>query len=132
LDNVLSESECIQLIKYAEESAGSGEPDVANNGWKPALVNAGPGKEVLAPEYRNSERIIWDNQELVNRIWARCLQGEGIGKELSSFEGHMAIQGLGSVKRGERWNVTRLNERMRFLKYGPGQFFKGMSHFEAT
>ncbi|PVF92612.1 hypothetical protein CPB86DRAFT_744082 [Serendipita vermifera] len=124
LDNVLSESECIQLIEYAEESAGSGEEGVGNKGWKAALVNAGVGKEVLAPEYRNSDRIIWDNQEVVDRIWERCLQGEGLRQQLRSIEGHKAMQGPTAVKRGEKWNMTRLNERMRFLKYGPGQFFK--------
>jgi hypothetical protein len=59
LDNVLSESECKQLIDYAEMSAGKGDEGVENDGWKPALVNVGPGKEILAPEYRNSDRIIW-------------------------------------------------------------------------
>jgi hypothetical protein len=128
LDNVLSQSECAQLIRYAEESAGAGEPNVQDNGWKTALVNVGPGLEVFRPSYRNSERIIWDDQEIVNRLWERCLQGEGIRERLDSFEGQEIMQGRYSVRNGEKWNMLRLNERMRFLKYGPGQFFKGTFH----
>lgn len=124
LDNVLSESECIQLIKYAEESAGAGEEGVENNGWQTALVSVGPSLEVWRPSYRNSERIIWDNQEVMNRLWERCLQGDGIRERLSTIEGQAMLQGQNSVNRGEKWKVTHLNERMRFLKYGPGQFFK--------
>lgn len=151
LDNILSASECKQLIAYAEESAGSpdngkmdsatadapsengtnvdgGEPKqkVDNNGWRPALVNVGAGREVLVTGYRNSDRIIWDNQEVMDRLWARCLLAEGVKKDLARIEGKPLIQGDRAVQRGEKWHVTRLNERMRFLKYGPGQFFKGV------
>jgi hypothetical protein len=149
LDNVLSPSECKQLIAYAEQSAGStgdeemtdadnapsengtemdggqSKEKVENNGWKPALVNAGPGREVLMTEYRNSDRIIWDNQEVMDRLWARCLLADGVKDQLARIEGKPLMQGVNAVKRGEKWHVTRLNERMRFLKYGPGQFFKG-------
>jgi hypothetical protein len=33
-----------------------------------------------------------------------------------------------SMLGGDRWKVAKqgLNERLRFLKYGPGQFFKGI------
>ncbi|KIM25824.1 hypothetical protein M408DRAFT_204715 [Serendipita vermifera MAFF 305830] len=144
LDNVLSPSECKQLIAYAEESAGLGgetktnqnEQDikedgasgktveVENNGWRPAMVNAGRGREVLMTDYRNSDRIIWDDQDMMNRLWARCLQGEGIKEQLGRIEGRLLIQGPSAVNRGEKWHFSRLNERMRFLKYGPGQFFK--------
>ncbi|KIM25823.1 hypothetical protein M408DRAFT_73768 [Serendipita vermifera MAFF 305830] len=136
LDNVLSPSECKQLIAYAEESAGAGgetkavdgdqdgeaaENTVENNGWRPAMVNAGPGKEVLMTEYRNSDRIIWDNQDMMDRLWARCLQGDGIKEHLGHLEGGSLIS---SARKGVEWHFSRLNERMRFLKYGPGQFFK--------
>jgi hypothetical protein len=148
LDNVLSASECKQLIAYAEQSAGStGEEmtdadnapsenatemdgdqpkeKIENNGWKPALVNAGPGREVLMTEYRNSDRIIWDDQEVMDRLWARCLLADGVKDQLARIERKPLMQGHSAVQRGDKWHVTRLNERMRFLKYGPGQFFKG-------
>ena len=141
LDNVLSPSECKQLITYAEESTGAhstGEVDkenaeeVENNGWKPALVNAGPGREILMTDYRNSDRIIWDNQEMMNRLWARCLLGHGIKDQLGRIERKPLMQGVNAANRGDRWHFSRLNERMRFLKYGPGQFFKGTCPLEPT
>jgi hypothetical protein len=70
---------------------------------------------------------LWDrdNQEVVNRLWERCLAGEGIRERLSRIENWPLMQGEYAAQRGEKWHVTRLNERMRFLRYGPGQFFSG-------
>jgi hypothetical protein len=61
-------------------------------------------------------RIIWDEQEVVNRIWDRCLSADGVGKELESQPR--------AVECGEKWRMVRVNERMRFLKYGAGNYFK--------
>jgi len=62
-------------------------------------------------------RIIWDNPELVERIWDRCILANGIKEELGRIEGRRAVE----------WEFSRLNERMRFLKYGAGQYFKSSS-----
>ncbi|KAG8807432.1 hypothetical protein FRC18_005562 [Serendipita sp. 400] len=145
LDHVLSPSECAQLIKYAELSAGAGEPDakavkkkkrrgsdstsenVDENGWKPALVNIGRGREVMISNYRDSDRIIWDNQEVIDRIWDRCLNGgeESVVRErLQTLANDPLVQGNSAFNAGNRWRMKRLNERMRFLRYGKGQFFK--------
>ena len=118
-----------------EQSAGAHRDDqgaeVTNNGWRPAMVNAGPGHEFLALDYRNSDRIIWDNEVLVKRIWQRVLQGKGIREFLGVLEGeaYAPVFGDWPVERGERWVVTRqgVNERMRFLKYGAGQYFRPVS-----
>jgi hypothetical protein len=131
LDNILSLEECDQLIHLAELSAGGHREDnLPNNGWIPAMVNAGPGREFYAPDYRNSDRIVWDNTMLVQRIWKRILQGEGIKEYLSVLDGekYYPVVGDGATRRGERWVVSKqgMNERMRFLKYGAGQFFRGM------
>lgn len=106
---------------------GSDGPE--NNGWKPAMVNAGRNYEVLALDYRNSDRIIWDDGVIAQRLWNRVLQGEGMKEYFSVLEGegYQAVCG-DAMFGGDRWKVTKqgLNERLRFLKYGPGQFFKGM------
>lgn len=134
LDNVLSHDECRELLHMTEQSAGGHRDDeeVPNNGWRVAMVNAGAGQEFLAPDYRNSDRIIWDNKVIVKRLWTRVMQGEGIKEALSVLEGREYNPVLGdlAVRRGEKWVVTEqgINERMRFLKYGPGQFFKGTSY----
>ncbi|KAF4629587.1 hypothetical protein G7Y89_g8563 [Cudoniella acicularis] len=139
LDNVLNEQECKEVIHLAEKSAGAhkeeeegedGEPvkPIENNGWRPAMVNAGQDHEFLSLDYRNSDRIIWDNRDMVHRIWLRIQQAEGMKEYFSALEGkkYMSVIESGGVKRGERWVITEQgpNERMRFLKYGAGQFFR--------
>ncbi len=162
LDDVLSKAECEELIRYAEMSVGAhgnageggqnGEVETASsppnanseeekagpadNGWKPALVNAGSNYEVLAVHYRNSDRIIWDEGEVVKRIWKRVLQGEGMKEYFSELVGkkYVPVVGGSAMYKGEKRVVSEqgLNERMRFLRYGPGQFFKGTSHSRCT
>jgi hypothetical protein len=133
LDNVLSREECDQLIHLAELSAGGhGEDEKPNNGWVPAMVNAGPGREFYAPDYRNSDRIVWDNHMLVERLWKRIIQVKEVKDYLSALDGekYYPVVGDGATRRGERWVVTKqgMNERMRFLKYGAGQYFRRKLH----
>lgn len=136
LDNVLSPSECAALVALAEASVPpQGEPggeqrNGPDDAWGPALVNIGAGFEVLTPGYRNSDRIVWDCQEVVNRIWERCMQvdgdeGEAMRDRLSVVRGdERAIVGGGWREEGWKWEFTRVNDRMRFLRYGKGGFFK--------
>ncbi|KAF7973625.1 hypothetical protein HWV62_14810 [Athelia sp. TMB] len=114
LENVLSPSECAQLLRLAEASSPTG-------GWAPALLNVGPGYEMLAKDVRFHDRIIWDNEEIVKRIWDRCLKADGIADELSI---HEETWGRGSNAGSMKWRMTKVNERMRFLRYGPGHYFK--------
>lgn len=117
LENVLSASECLELLSLAEQSVIDPVPldtnDTETDKWKPALVNYLPGYEVLVPDYRNSDRIIWDNQVLMDRLLERCFLGEGIKEQLLGIEGNEGVQGQGGVEREEKWRVTRLNQRMR-------------------
>lgn len=133
LDNVLSPGECAELVRLAESSveaplAGDGRDDV----WIPAMVNVGAGLEMLSSRYRNSDRIVWDSQEVVDRLWARCMQGrvgEVLRERLAVLDGD---ESLGCFARKgpdfnvvkQRWEFSRVNKRMRFLRYGPGQFFR--------
>lgn len=134
LDNVLSQAECEELLKMAEMSAGAhghAGPGkvVEQNGWKPAMVNAGQNIEVLALNYRNSDRIIWDEKTVTRKLWDRVLQGEGMKEYFGVLDGEEYAGAIGpsATRPGERWVVTKqgLNERMRFLRYGPAQYFKG-------
>ena len=124
LENVLDASECAEFLRLAEESASSGSGSSGDDVWAPAMVNAGPSREFLALDYRNSDRIIWDEAEVVQRLWERCLQAPGIRESLGRIENNVSVQAQRGVDRGDRWRMTRLNERMRFLRYGPGQYFR--------
>jgi hypothetical protein len=110
LDNVLSRDECEQLIRLAEQSAPLDADGSEDRPWRPAMVNIGPGIEVLSTGYRNSDRIVWDHQEVVNRLWARCCQADGLGDKLATYKA--------------KWRFSRVNDRMRFLRYKPGDYFK--------
>ncbi|KAH6874755.1 hypothetical protein B0T10DRAFT_532870 [Thelonectria olida] len=114
LENVLSPDECSQLIALAEASVPREDGASA---WRPALVSLGPGLEAAAPGYRESDRIIWNQQTLVDRLWERCAQADGLREQLAEVEPYHKL-------RGGKWLFRRPNERMRFLKYSPGQYFK--------
>lgn len=125
LDNVLSPSECAKLIQLAEESVLDKDKAEDGDPWRPALVNAGGGYEVLVPDYRNSERIIWDEQEIVDRLWARIERVPEVRERLARFsEADLLGYAKPSWKSPLNWEFHRLNKRMRFLRYGPGQFFR--------
>lgn len=129
LDNVLSASECAQFIRLAEMSQGAhseSKESIKNNGWQEAMVNVGGGYEVIIPDYRNSDRIIWDNHEIMNRLWKRILQADEVKNYLQRLEGDKYESVLGRGGDSGAWVPTQqgINERMRFLKYGAGQFFR--------
>ncbi|KAI5295525.1 hypothetical protein KEM52_001103 [Ascosphaera acerosa] len=151
IDNIVSEKECRQLIHLAETAAGLHQndslggdateaalPDAAassesgpgqvrpgRRGWQPALVAAGFNSELPMTDYRNSDRIIWDHQELTTRLWRRMLQVAKLKDRLSELRGSQyEIAGGNADGYYARATDYGINERMRFLKYGPGQFFK--------
>jgi hypothetical protein len=114
LDGVLSEEECDQLVAAAEATT--------NSEWERAMVNIGGGMQAMIEETRKCGRIIWDNRELMAKLWARI---ESSVPEVHRLEMRPRITGSGPSKRKEVWKVSRLNERARFLKYVGGEYFKG-------
>lgn len=138
LDHVLSPSECTQLIALAESSVREEDRQPEESGgssaWKPALVNVGAGHEALLTEYRNSDRIIWDTQEVVDRLWARLdAQVPELRAQIGTFANGAFMGAFRPRKKkgavDERpntifWDFERVNRRLRFLRYGPGQFFR--------
>ena len=112
LDHVLTPNECRQLIDAAEART--------KGAWEPAMINMGNGKQGFNPYQRDCGRIIWDDRDLVSRIWARCSNAV---PEVHELQNRPKITGWGPTKRKETWRVSRLNERMRFLKYEQGNFF---------
>uniref|UniRef100_A0A7S0XDJ2 Prolyl 4-hydroxylase alpha subunit domain-containing protein n=1 Tax=Chromulina nebulosa TaxID=96789 RepID=A0A7S0XDJ2_9STRA len=73
-------------------------------GYIQAQVNVGNGKEVTMTDYRNSLRCIIDDELLASVIFNR------IEQYLPKFIRNKP--------------VVCMNERLRFLKYLPGHFFK--------
>lgn len=112
LDGVMTEEECRKLVAAAEATT--------NGQWERAMINLGDGEQELYEEVRNCGRIIWDNRELMEKIWARILPDMPEILRITNWQ---------DVTRGSRrettWVATRLNERARFLKYVGGEYFKG-------
>ncbi|KAF4339218.1 oxidoreductase containing protein [Fusarium beomiforme] len=98
LDNVLSPEECKELLYLAESSVPRADENAS--AWRPALVSGGNGWEAPAPG-----------------LWERCALSEGL-REL------LAVVPPQPYMKGGKWVFSRFNDRMRFLKYSPGQFFK--------
>ena len=113
LDDIFTEEECTELVAIAS---------AANKGvWDRALVNVGGGRQAHLADIRNCGRILYDNTELANRIWNRIKPHvpELLTIESPSFQYKTGLRSKGSVK------VAKcLNERLRFLKYGPGEYFE--------
>ena len=79
-------------------------------GYIPALINVGGGREVLMQDVRNNDRCIIDDVALAATIFERVKHT------------------IPEVFKGRK--VVSLNERLRFLRYKPGQKFE--PHMDGT
>lgn len=113
LDNVFTKDECDILVRGAEAHS--------NGTWEQAMINTGGGEQALMTDIRDCGRIVWDDADIVERIWSRIKDSV---PELEYLKDMPTVTGKWPVMRGETWRMTRLNERMRFLKYGEGQYFR--------
>lgn len=116
LDGVLSEEECDVFLAAAESTT--------DGVWERAMINIGGGMQAMYEDTRKCGRIIWDDRDVVAKLWARI---EGAVPEIHELTNRPHITGPGPLKRNETWKLTRLNERMRFLKYVGGEYFKRRS-----
>lgn len=132
IDDALTPAECATLLRMAHAAGGGA--------WERAMINVGGGRQAMATDTRNCGRIIHDSRELVDRLWARVAP---LVPELDVLEGERWClpqprywtarereEGLGSVlhdrqvEREERWRCVGLNERLRFLRYEGGEYFR--------
>ncbi|CAF2395640.1 unnamed protein product [Rotaria sp. Silwood2] len=73
-------------------------------GYSPAKVNIGGGREKLMTDFRDSDRCIIDDVNMANILFQR----------IESF----------LPKTCNDYHLVELNERLRFLRYDPGQKFE--------
>ena len=102
IENVLSDDECEQLIALSER-----------RGYEQALVNVGAGRQAAMSDVRRSSRWMVDSESAADELWRRIEQHvpDVVAK---SRRGKGATVG---------WYASGLNERLRFLKYSPGDYF---------
>ncbi|KAI9732556.1 MAG: hypothetical protein M1834_003891 [Cirrosporium novae-zelandiae] len=113
LDNVLTPMECTQLIAVAEART--------EGKWEPAQINVGNGRQELNLYSRDCGRYIWDDAELAGKLLERVRPI--LPKKVMTLKDMPKVTGIGPIKRKETLELERLNERLRFLKYGENQFF---------
>lgn len=101
LDSLFTPAELSSFLAAAESSSA----------WEPARVNATADQSFLMLDYRSGERIILDDVELSARIFER------IRPHLSELE---EVKWGG----GMAWKMFGMNERLRFLRYPVGGFFR--------
>ncbi|KAL4922556.1 hypothetical protein BDW62DRAFT_54973 [Aspergillus aurantiobrunneus] len=119
IDNALTEAECKELLRLAEASS----PD---NTWERALINIGGGRQTLSTDSRNCGRIILDSRDLAERLQNRLLPFlQELGIDL--LDNRPLVTGLAG--RNRTYKLTRFNERLRFLKYVGGEYFR--PHWDA-
>ncbi|CAG8908999.1 unnamed protein product [Penicillium egyptiacum] len=125
VDNLLTEAECKELIHIAEESTRTQLPDstLSPPAWEQAMINSGGGNQVLSVDSRKSGRVILDSPKLADRILERIMPFMR-ECELDRIQSRPLVTGLGPAKRGEVFRFSRLNERLRFLRYEGGDYFR--------
>ncbi|KAF7300541.1 P4Hc domain-containing protein [Mycena chlorophos] len=118
LDSLYSRDEAVAILDA---------PAKAGQNWDIARVNAGT-YEFTDTTYRNGERIIHDSFELSERIFERIRPHL---KEIEEIEEDVVVRMKdrkdGSYKRvraKQKWRMVRMNERLRFLRYPVGGFFR--------
>eukprot|EP00339_Tiarina_fusa_P011131 CAMPEP_0117008940 /NCGR_PEP_ID=MMETSP0472-20121206/8267_1 /TAXON_ID=693140 ORGANISM="Tiarina fusus, Strain LIS" /NCGR_SAMPLE_ID=MMETSP0472 /ASSEMBLY_ACC=CAM_ASM_000603 /LENGTH=240 /DNA_ID=CAMNT_0004711105 /DNA_START=24 /DNA_END=743 /DNA_ORIENTATION=+ len=110
--NVFTPEECEGLIERSNEEVG----------YEPALLNVGRGRQVLDTAARKSDRCILDDPNLAEDIWRR------ICTALDDLSGRqrdrLRLDILESQTTRQSVYPVGLNERLRFLRYNPGDYFR--------
>jgi hypothetical protein len=114
IDNFMTETECTELLALAEQSTEAGK-------WERAMINVGNGNQVMATDYRNCGRIIFDSPEIADRLLAR-LKPFFESWDAVTLQNKLGVTGLAGRK--NIFTLTRLNERLWFLKYVGGEYFR--------
>ena len=97
VEKLLSDVECAKLIALTTRM-----------GYGKALVNVGGGRQIKSDDFRKSGRVMIDSPAFAAALFER----------LRPLLPERHNEGRGD------WEPVCLNERMRFLRYEPGDYFK--------
>ncbi|KAF8641656.1 hypothetical protein AX16_009882 [Volvariella volvacea WC 439] len=115
LDDVFTQEECQRLIALAETGTQ----------WEQASLHSSTSanEDYVDKDYRNSERILRYDKAAADFLYQRLLP---YVKELETIEEGSDWADVVMPKNfmvGE-WKLVGVNERLSFLRYGPGHFFR--------
>ncbi|THY12307.1 hypothetical protein D6D01_08644 [Aureobasidium pullulans] len=108
IDDTLTPSECSALLTAAEAAAD----------WQRAMIQVGHGRQRQEDDQRKCRRLIWDSAEVARRLWDRVKM---FIPEIATLDKQSELTGGGAAMKGEIWEASRLNERLRFLRYEHGE-----------
>ncbi|KAI0593017.1 oxidoreductase domain-containing protein [Biscogniauxia sp. FL1348] len=114
IENILTPNECNKLLSLVQPAD--------NASWPPAVITAYDGSQRVDQSSRNCGRIIYDSQPLADRLLERILPHLPPG--IITLDNAPDVTGQDPVLRKEKWAITSLAENLRFLKYGPGNYFR--------
>ncbi|CAG7925500.1 unnamed protein product [Penicillium olsonii] len=125
VEDLLTESECKELLRLGEDSTRTELPDSTLSApkWERATINAGNNRQIMSVDSRKSGRVIFDSAEVAARLFDRILPFLR-ECDIEVIKNRPLVTGLGPAKRGEELRLSRLNERLRFLRYEGGDYFR--------
>mmetsp|Transcript_26390 Transcript_26390/g.45035 ORF Transcript_26390/g.45035 Transcript_26390/m.45035 type:complete len:275 (+) Transcript_26390:86-910(+) len=112
IHNLFTPEECADLIAISEEK-----------GYDEALVHGSSGGEVLRKDIRDCGRCIVDDMELSSAWFHRIMQALEVYPEVKEKITNARHVGSQSSGNKSKMKVCGLNERLRYLRYLPGQYF---------
>ena len=113
IHDLMTPEECDEIRNAAEI--------VAQGRWDAALINNG-GQMVLGRDVRHCDRILWDNPELAEALLVRIRPH--IPSNIVTLKNSPQITSDDPIWSSGTWRISRLNDRLRFLRYRPGMFFR--------
>ncbi|KAG8998901.1 hypothetical protein FRB94_006611 [Tulasnella sp. JGI-2019a] len=119
IDNLFTPADCQKLLDAAESAKE----------WEVAQVNGAGGFGYTDISYRNSQRILYDDFDLADWILEKLRPYVGEIESVDSRRHHMMSRTvqerkIAKVQASDSVQLSRVNERLRYLKYGPGQYFR--------
>ncbi|KAE9401967.1 hypothetical protein BT96DRAFT_879973 [Gymnopus androsaceus JB14] len=125
IDNLFSPEECAELIALGESTVSDD-----GQGWQPAKISVGPlmTDQILDTSYRFNHRILRFDHDEARKIYEKVLPF--VEKDIGTITWDSKWSGIVDGGRFQRrnalgtWKLIGLNERLSFLRYGPGHFFK--------
>ncbi|QRV81987.1 2OG-Fe(II) oxygenase family protein [Ceratobasidium sp. AG-Ba] len=114
IDNLFTPEDCARYVAAAE----------ASKQWEVAAINGGQDLQYVDTTYRNSSRIMLDDHALCGEILEKLRPYLKDIEYMGNSPLHRTYSRDTKTANEPPARLAALNERLRFLKYGPGQFFR--------
>lgn len=115
VDNLFTPEDCQRYLSIAEAAEVWEQASLSGRGAEKLYVDTG---------YRHSDRILLDNEALATEILDRLRPYLKDIERLDKSPLHTQHAEGARYLQDPPAQISKFNERLRFLKYGPGQYFR--------